>query len=101
MAYSVRRLADRWECDTQAIYRMIRRGEITGLRLGPKMLRITDDEVARYEARCRTNGDSAVTVTTSPPSPAEERIDAELNSMRLMNKARKLLSDASTSRRDG
>lgn len=99
MAYSVRRLADRWECDTQTIYRMIGRGEIVGLRLGPKMLRITDEEVARYEARCKTNGDSAVTVEILQPSPDGARTDAELSSMRLTNKARRLLSDDSTSRR--
>lgn len=101
MAYSVRRLAQRWECDTQTIYRLIDRGELVALRLGPKMLRITDDEIARYESQCRTNGDSAVTVTTSQPSQDGARIDAELSSMRLTNKARRLLSDASTSRRGG
>lgn len=47
MAYSVRRLAQRWECDIQTIYRLIDRGELVALRLGPKMLRITDDEIAR------------------------------------------------------
>lgn len=98
MAYSVKSLAKKWAMDRQTIYRMIDRGEIVGLRLGPRVLRITDEEVQRYEASCRTNGDSGLIVETSPPSRGRDQPDAELSSMRLTNKARKLLSAASTSK---
>lgn len=101
MAYSVKRLAEKWGLDRQTVYKMLDRGELVGLRLGPRVLRITDEEVERFEAACRTNGDSAHTVESSQPSPAVANRDAELSSMRLTNKARKLLSAASTSRQTG
>ena len=42
-------LASRWKCSSSAIYNLISSGEVKSFRLGKKILRITHDEVERFE----------------------------------------------------
>ncbi|MHB2265625.1 helix-turn-helix domain-containing protein [Aliihoeflea sp. PC F10.4] len=48
-AYSPRTLAERWRCSDGHVRNMIDRGELTSFHLG-KLLRISTEEVERYEA---------------------------------------------------
>ena len=59
--YSVATLADRWGCGTDAVYSLIRSGDLRAFKVGGKLLRIRMDEVERYE----TEGMAA-----SPPTTA-------------------------------
>jgi excisionase family DNA binding protein len=47
-AFTVKSLAERWQCSTDQIYLMIRRKELKVFRLG-RDIRISAEEVARYE----------------------------------------------------
>jgi excisionase family DNA binding protein len=47
-AYSVARLAERWDCSQAKIYAMIKRGELIGFRLGTT-IRISAKEVESFE----------------------------------------------------
>jgi excisionase family DNA binding protein len=46
--FSPETLAERWECSPQLVRQMVRRGEISGFRLG-KLIRIPFNEVERVE----------------------------------------------------
>lgn len=47
-AYTVESLAERWDCHAETVRAMIRRGLIHAFKVG-KQLRISAEEVARYE----------------------------------------------------
>ena len=53
--YSVKRLAERWGCSRQHIHALIRKGELRAFKLGHRLLRITAEEVRRWEERGRPN----------------------------------------------
>lgn len=46
--YTVKQLAERWQCSENQIYLMIRRKELKVFKLG-RDIRISAEEVARYE----------------------------------------------------
>lgn len=46
--YTITQLAQRWQCSTDAIYDMVRRGDIKSFRVG-KAIRFTAEAVAEYE----------------------------------------------------
>src|SRR5438874_1829945 len=46
--YTVRTLAERWECSESHVYNLIQRGELAAKRLG-KLIRIPAAAVARFE----------------------------------------------------
>lgn len=48
--YTITQLAQRWQCSTDAIYDMVRRGDIKSFRVG-KAIRFTAEAVAEYEKR--------------------------------------------------
>lgn len=54
--YSVPKLADRWKCSKDFVYSLIRNGGLNAFRLGDKLLRVSADEVERYERQNRTSG---------------------------------------------
>ena len=55
--YTPKTLAERWQCDEKLIYRMIADGRLKGFKLARKLLRITAEAVAEYEAgECQTIG---------------------------------------------
>ena len=47
-AYTVESLAARWQCSRDVVYDMIRTKRIKAFKVG-RMLRISAEEVARYE----------------------------------------------------
>ena len=51
MAYSVKRLADKWDLSPKVIYGMIERGELRAFRAGSKLLRISEEEIQRCESQ--------------------------------------------------
>lgn len=51
--YTVHKLADIWGMDESAIYKLIKRGELIGFRVG-KAIRITPEEVENYQQRNKT-----------------------------------------------
>ena len=46
--YTIAQLAQRWQCSPDAIYDMVRRGDIKSFRVG-KAIRFTAEAVAEYE----------------------------------------------------
>lgn len=51
MAYSVKRLAERWECSERHIYNMIASGHLSTFSIGTKRgTRISDEEVTKWES---------------------------------------------------
>ncbi len=48
-AWSVKRLAEEWDCSTRHIYDMIDTGRLKSFALGERSLRITDEEKRRCE----------------------------------------------------
>lgn len=48
--YTIDQLAQRWQCSPDAIYDMVRRGDIKSFRVG-KAIRFTAEAVAEYEKR--------------------------------------------------
>lgn len=50
MAYSVKALAEKWECSPKHIYNLIHRGHLKSFSIGLRRgTRITDKEVERWE----------------------------------------------------
>lgn len=51
MAYSVKRLAERWACSERHIYNLIGSGHLSTFSIGTKRgTRISDEEVAKWES---------------------------------------------------
>ena len=48
--YTIAQLAQRWQCAPDAIYDMVRRGDIKSFRVGTA-IRFTAEAVAEYEKR--------------------------------------------------
>lgn len=48
-AYTVAELAEHWSCTKHVIYEMIRSGQLHSFQLNGKLLRITSEEVEKYE----------------------------------------------------
>ena len=48
--YTIAQLAQRWQCSPDAIYDMVRRGDIKSFRVGTA-IRFTAEAVAEYEKR--------------------------------------------------
>lgn len=46
---SVPEVAQRWNCEHKLIYSEIAQGRLAGLRIGKKLLRVSLEEVLRYE----------------------------------------------------
>ena len=44
-------LAQRWGCSSKHVRNMVKRGELQAFRLGGKLLRISAEEVGRYECQ--------------------------------------------------
>jgi len=73
-AYSVRRLADEWDCPPKTIYNMIDRGELAAFMLGEKRgWRVPANEVDRWE---RENLKS----TAAETAPSEDEAPVGLSS---------------------
>ena len=67
-AYSPKTLALRWACSAETIRQMCKRGELTFIKPGPKLIRITAREVERFE--CQNTGSLSTEAITASPTPA-------------------------------
>ena len=56
MIYTVKTLAQHWQCSPNHVYSMLKRGDLTGFRLGGRIWRFRDEDVARAERECLTIG---------------------------------------------
>ena len=63
--YTVKKLAERWGVTPQTIYSLVKKDSIPHLRLGPKTIRFTENQVERLE----NSLDSSLNIPTktSPP----------------------------------
>jgi excisionase family DNA binding protein len=59
-------LADRWECSPAFVYRLIADGKLKPFRLGGKLIRISVDEVLRWESG-QANRDTDLIASELPP----------------------------------
>jgi excisionase family DNA binding protein len=74
-AFSVKTLAERWDCSTRLIYQLIDDGELKAFPLGKRGLRICADEVNRCESLIAKSSniedsDSADEATPTLPTTA-------------------------------
>ena len=52
MAYSVKRLAEKWECSERHIYNLIASGHLESFSIGTRRgTRISDEEVSKWESK--------------------------------------------------
>ena len=70
--FTVAALALRWECSPDFVYDQIRQGRLNAIRLGGKLLRISVDEVERWESAggSMPTGGSGSASSKAKPSPS-------------------------------
>jgi len=56
-AFTPDMLAERWQCSSETVRQMIKRGELQGFRVG-RMFRITADSVDAFEEGRHSSGES-------------------------------------------
>lgn len=82
LAYTVADLAARWQCGESTVRKLINRGELDAFRIGT-LIRISADEVEKYECRTIRCSDSAADSRSSGqktqqnPSAHQATEDAE------------------------
>ena len=65
--FSPNKLAERWDCSKQYIYKLIREKRLKSFNLGGKLVRISAEEVARWEAQQQTTSSESSTDEKSLP----------------------------------
>lgn len=70
--YRVHTLAKRWECSESLVYKLIRQGLLTPIRLGT-LIRISPEEVERFE--CLQSRDSGEAMPSSGKTVPVSDID--------------------------
>ena len=87
--FSVRTLAERWDCSERHIYNMIGDGRLASFKAGGRLVRIAAEEVARWESgggdpiEGGGTGSGHLTERPSPSGPnAESAVDGVLASIR-------------------
>ena len=66
-AYSPKTLGERWACSAETIRQMCKRGELTFIKPGPKLIRITAREVERFE--CQSTDSLSTEASIASPIP--------------------------------
>ena len=66
-------LAERWQCSSSHIRKMIGRGELPAFRLGGRLLRVRARDVEEFE-RCR-NGDLDATEANGQQSLDQDQVE--------------------------
>ena len=67
-AFSPKTLGTRWGCSAETVRQMVKRGELTSFRAGPKLIRIPAQEVERFE--CQNTGLLSTEASSASPTPA-------------------------------
>ncbi len=80
-AYSPKTLGERWGCSAETIRQMCKRGELTFIKPGPKLIRITAREVERFECQ---NTDSSCTEASSALLTLDPLVECELRLARMI-----------------
>ena len=70
--YSVRTLADRWECSEAHVRTLIKSGKLQSFALGGKLIRVSAEEVDKWEKPQSSSG----TEENSPPHSSKEINDS-------------------------
>jgi len=70
-AYSPKTLAERWDCSAETIRQMCKRGELTFIRPGPKLIRIPAHEVERFECQSTVSSSTEASGPSPTPDPLE------------------------------
>ena len=55
-AHKIPWVADQLEIDRSTVYRLVDKGELVKIKIGPKAARITDESFRAYFARCASAG---------------------------------------------
>ena len=66
-AFSPKTLGTRWGCSAETVRQMVKRGELTSFRAGPKLIRIPAQEVERFE--CQNTGLLSIEASSASPTP--------------------------------
>ena len=77
-------LAERWGCSRQHVHDLIKQRQLRAFRIGTKLLRVSAEEVARWEAQNTGSGSSMTDTSSSGGRQAEDAaIASVLGSHRL------------------
>jgi hypothetical protein len=57
--FSIPKLAERWECHQKLVYQEIQEKRLSALKIGKKLLRVSLEEVLRYEREYQTAKEAA------------------------------------------
>ena len=88
--YSPKTLAERWGCSKDVVYDLINRKELPYFRVGKKLIRITAEEVMRWE-EARSTGSANLTTDSSSHGQMRERVgDAAIDSARASRQQKQL-----------
>jgi excisionase family DNA binding protein len=81
--FNVAGLAERWGCGTDAVYALIKSGQLAAFKLGNKLYRIRAVEVERYECQNIASND---TEASSPSSGSKTANDTGIRLERLIDR---------------
>lgn len=82
--YSPRTLAERWGCSEAHVRAMVRNGKLKSFSLGGKLIRITAEEVRKWE----TNQSLSGTEENLPCHSPTKALDSAVRSARLIGQLR-------------
>jgi excisionase family DNA binding protein len=88
-AFTVASLADRWECSTSLVRKLIANGELSSFRLGT-LIRISAEEVGRFECQntqCSVSAADMPSSGTSKASAGEEPYTPQIDRARKPRRA--------------
>ncbi len=84
--FTVRTLAEYWDCSEQHVRNLIHRGDLQVFRIGGKLLRISQEEVQRWQ---KTSTSASTGANTAPSSTKTDNEDA-IRSARLIEPSQTL-----------
>jgi excisionase family DNA binding protein len=88
--YSPATLADRWGCSKDMVYDLINGGKLRYFRVGKRLIRISAEEVIRWEEEQSTNSASSKDDTSSHGRMRERVGDAAIDSVRASRQPKQL-----------
>lgn len=70
--FNVASLAQRWDCGTDAVYAMIKSGQLAHFKVGNKLYRISAVEVERHECQNTASNDTEMSSQSSGSKTAND-----------------------------
>lgn len=72
--FSIRTLAERWDCSEEHVRRMVKSGRLRTFDLGGKLIRISAEEVERWETSQSSSGTGENSQSDSPRTDIDSAV---------------------------